>query len=140
MTYVEPDAATLREILAGVRVIALVGASENPARPSYEVMRFLQERGYRVVPVNPALTGQTLLGEEVYPTVESIPHAVDMVDIFRNAEAAGPIVDAAIAIGAPVVWMQLGVINLPAAERARQAGLRVVMDRCPKIELQRAGG
>lgn len=130
----------LRRILGGVRTIAIVGASANANRPSHIVARYLQEKGYRVMLVNPGLAGQTLLGETVHADLAAIGEPVDMVDIFRNSAAAGPIADQAVAIGAKVVWMQLGVRNDEAAARARAAGLEVVMDRCPKIEFGRLGG
>ncbi|MBN8889840.1 MAG: O-acetylhomoserine/O-acetylserine sulfhydrylase [Rhodospirillales bacterium 70-18] len=134
-----PD-GKIRAILQRVQTIAMVGASSNWNRPSYFVMKYLQSKGYRVIPVNPGTAGQTLLGETVYASLRDIPDAVDMVDIFRAPAQVPPIVEDAIAIGAKVVWMQLGVRHDAAAIRAEEAGLDVVMDRCPKIEYGRLGG
>ncbi len=130
----------IRGVLRDVRVIAMVGASPKWNRPSHFAMKYLQQKGFRVIPVNPANAGEVVLGEKVFARLADVPVQVDMVDVFRNAEAAGPITDEAIAMGARVVWMQLGVVNEAAAERARRAGLRVVMDRCPKIEYGRLFG
>jgi predicted CoA-binding protein len=132
--------AEIRRILREVRVIAMVGASPQWNRPSHFAMKYLRSKGYRVIPVNPAAAGQMILGEQAYAKLGDIPDHVDMVDIFRNAEAAGPITDEAIAVGAKVVWMQLGVRNDGAAARAEAAGLTVVMNRCPKIEYGRLFG
>jgi predicted CoA-binding protein len=130
----------LRDILRQVKAIAMVGASPNWNRPSYFAMKYLQEHGFRVIPVNPTAAGTEILGEKVYGDLNELPLKPDMVDIFRNSEAAGPITDQAIAIGARVVWMQLGVRNDEAAKRAEAAGLQVVMNRCPKIEHARLSG
>jgi predicted CoA-binding protein len=135
------DDALLRKILSETKVIALVGASAKPERPSHGVMRFLQRRGYKVIPVNPGLAGQQLNGETVYASLGAIPQDVtgriDMVDIFRNSAAAAAPAEEAIAIGAKTVWMQLDVVNAEAAKKARAAGLNVVMNRCPAIEIPR---
>src|SRR5947209_11365423 len=132
--------AKLRSILERVRTVAMVGASSNWNRPSYFVMKYLQGKGYRVIPVNPGLAGQDLLGERVYGSLRDIPEKVDMVDVFRNAREAPGIVEEAIAIGAPVVWMQLGIRHDEAAAAAERAGIEVIMNRCPKIEFGRLGG
>ena len=134
------DDLYLRRILRETRTIAMVGASANWNRPSYFAMKYLLDRGYVVIPVNPAAAGQEILGQKVYASLADLPVKVDMVDIFRNAEAAGPITDAAIKHGAKVVWMQLGVVNPEAAKRAEAAGVKVVMNRCPKIEHSRLAG
>jgi O-acetylhomoserine (thiol)-lyase len=132
--------AKLRRILSTVRTIAMVGASSNWNRPSYFVMKYLQGKGYRVIPVNPGTAGQQQLGEKIYASLRDIPDKIDMVDIFRASDQVDPIIDDAIAIGAKVVWMQLGVRNDAAAEKAEAAGIEVIMNRCPKIEFGRLGG
>ncbi len=127
----------IADLLQDVRTIAMIGASDRPDRPSYGVMKFLQEHGYRVIPVNPQITGQHVHGEYVWRELCQIGEPIDMVDIFRNSAAAAEAVDQAIAAGAKSIWMQLGVVNEDAAARAEAAGLKVVMDRCPKIEIAR---
>ena len=129
----------VRELLTQARTIALVGASDRPNRPSNYVMKFLQDHGYRVLPVNPQITGEHIHGEYVWRELGQIGEPIDIVDIFRRPTAAGEAVDDAIAVGAKAVWMQIGVINEEAAARAEAAGLKVVMDRCPKIEIPRLG-
>jgi predicted CoA-binding protein len=130
----------LRGILDSVKTIAMVGASENWNRPSYFVMKYLQGKGFRIIPVNPIAKAPEILGEKVYNSLAEIPDKIDMVDFFRRSEEAEAIVDDAIAIGAKVVWMQIGVINPEAAAKAEAAGLKVVMNRCPKIEYSRLHG
>ena len=131
--------ADIRTLLEETRTIALVGASDRPDRPSYRVMQTLQAHGYRVIPVNPQITGEHIHGEFVFRDLNQLGDPIDLVDIFRNSAAAGEAVDQAIAAGAKAVWMQLGVINEEAAARAEAAGLKVVMNRCPAIELPRLG-
>ncbi len=130
----------LLEILKHGRMIAMVGASPNWNRPSYFAMKYLQAKGFRVIPVNPMAVGEEILGEKVYGDLEEIPVKVDVVDIFRKSAAVPPVVDKAIKIGAKVVWMQLGVRNDEAAAKAERAGLKVVMNRCMKIEFGRLSG
>jgi predicted CoA-binding protein len=134
------DDAYLRKILRDTKTIAMVGASANWNRPSYVAMKDGVDRGYKVIPVNPVAVGQDIMGQKVYGSLDELPQKADMVDIFRNSEAAGPITDEAIRHGAKVVWMQLGVRNNEAAQRAEAAGLKVVMNRCPKIEHSRLTG
>ncbi len=125
------------DILATVKVIALVGASANPARPSFGVMKFLLGKGYNVIPVNPGLAGKEILGQRVYASLSEIPRPFDMVDIFRNSNAVADLVDQALnlAVKPKIIWMQLEVRNDEAAAKAEAAGLQVVMNRCPAIEL-----
>ena len=130
----------LISVLKDAKTVAMVGASANWNRPSFFAMKYMQQKGFRVIPVNPGVAGQEILGETVMASLEEIDVPVDMVDIFRNSEAAGPITDDAIKAGAKIIWMQLGVQNDDAAKRAEDAGLRVVMNRCPKIEYARLYG
>lgn len=129
----------IAELLTNARTIAVVGASDRPNRPSYGVMRFLQDHGYRVLPVNPQITGEHVLGEFVWRELAQIGMPIDIVDIFRRPEMAAEAVDQAIFVGAKAVWMQIGVINEEAVAKAEAAGLKVVMDRCLKIEISRLG-
>lgn len=137
MTLNEP--AEIADLLRSVRTIALVGASDRPDRPSNGVMKFLQSHGYRVIPVNPIITGEHIHGEYVWRELGQIGERIDLVDIFRRSSEVAPVVDQAIAIGAKAIWMQIGVIDPESAARAEAAGLKVVMDRCPKIEILRQG-
>src|SRR5688500_14096750 len=127
----------IADLLTNARTIAMVGASDNPSRASFGVMKFLQDHGYRVLPVNPRITGEHVHGEYVWRELDQIGEPIDMVDIFRRSEEVGPVVEEAIRVGARAIWMQIGVVNEAAAARAEAAGLKVVMDRCPKIELPR---
>ena len=136
-----PD-ETIRAILKATKTIALVGASNNSARPSWIVLKYLMSRNYRLFPVNPGLAGQEILGAKVYARLADIPEPMDMVEVFRNSTAAGPIVDEALALSPlpKVIWMQLGVRNDEAAAKAEAAGVQVIMNRCPKIEYGRLSG
>jgi predicted CoA-binding protein len=129
----------LRDILVSVRTIAVVGASPRRERPSHRVMAYLQRRGYRTIPVNPNVAGGKIHGETVYARLADVSEPIDMVDVFRRTEMAGGVVDEAIAAGAKVVWMQLGVRDDDVAGRAEAHGLEVVMNRCPAIEIPRLG-
>jgi predicted CoA-binding protein len=140
MNHNDYSDAYIRDILANHRTIAMVGASPNASRPSYFAMKYLKAKGFRVIPVNPGQAGGQFLGEAVYASLADIKEPVDIVDIFRNSEAALAVTREAIKIGAKVVWMQLGVRNDEAARLAEEAGLKVVMNRCPKIEYGRLSG
>jgi uncharacterized protein len=126
-----------KDVLAKVKTIALVGASANEARPSYGVMKFLLSKNYRVFPVNPGLAGKEILGQIVYANLADVPHSIDMIDIFRNSDAVAGVVDEAmnLPVKPKIIWMQLGVRNDEAAVKAEAAGIQVVMNRCPAIEL-----
>ena len=129
----------ITQLLTTARTIAVVGASDRPSRASYGVMSYLQDHGYRVLPVNPQITGEHVHGEFVWRELAQIGIPIDIVDIFRRPDAVAEAVEQAIFVGAKAIWMQLGVINEDAAARAEAAGLQVVMDRCPKIEIARLG-
>ena len=135
-----PSDSEIRAILSNPTTVAVVGCSDNPARDSLKIALLLKSHGFRVIPVNPMLGADALadaLGERCYPDLKSIPDKIGMVNVFRRSEHVAEVADHAIAIGARVLWCQLGVIDLAAAERARKAGLTVVMDRCPAIEYAR---
>ncbi len=136
----DPDVATLRRILKSCRTVAVVGLSAEWHRPSFFVAKYLQQHGYRVIPVNPRYAGRQILGETVCARLEDIPEPVDMVDVFRRTEDVLPIARSAVGIGARCLWQQIGVLNHEAAELARAAGLDTVMDRCVKIEHGRLFG
>ena len=129
--------AEIDELLRTAKTIAVVGASDRPDRASYGVMKFVQDRGYRTIPVNPRITGEHVHGEYIWRELGQIGEPIDIVDIFRKSEDVGPVIDEAIAAGAKAVWMQLGISNAEAAAQAEAAGLKVVEDKCLKIELAR---
>ncbi len=129
--------ADIRDLLTAARTIALVGISDRPERASNHVMAALQDHGYRVLPLNPAITGEHIHGEYVWRELSQLGDPIDIVDVFRKSSEAGAVVDQAIAVGAKAVWLQLGVVDEAAAARAEAAGLKVVMDRCIKIEVAR---
>jgi len=133
--FENPPDDVIRDVLATPKAIAVVGCSANPARDSHDIARLLKQRGHRVIPVNPAET--TVLGERCWPTLRDVPEPIDVVDVFRRSEFVAEIARDAIAVGARVLWLQLGVIDVQAALDARRAGLTVIMDRCPKIEYRR---
>ncbi len=130
----------IRGILDQVKTVAMVGASPNWNRPSYFVMKYLQLKGFRVIPINPRAAGEIVLGEKVHGSLDEFPDAIDMVDVFRSSKEAFGITEQAIAKGAKVVWMQIGITNREAAKKAEKAGLEVIMNRCPKIEYSRLNG
>src|SRR5450432_3784778 len=135
MAYPDYPDALIARILRSVKTIAMVGASPNESRPSYFAMKYLLDKGFKIIPINPGQAGKEILGQQAYASLSDVPPPVDMVDIFRNSQAAGPIADEAIAnkdrLGVKVLWMQLGVINEEAAKRAQAAGFTVIMNRCP---------
>jgi hypothetical protein len=133
--FVNPPDDVIREILAAPRTVAVVGCSADPARDSHRIAKLLRDRGHRVIPVNP--TEREVLGEACRPSLRDVPEKVEMVDVFRRPELVAGVVDDALAVGARILWLQLGVIDEAAALRARDAGMTVVMDRCPAIEYRR---
>ena len=133
--FENPPDMTIREILATPRTVAVVGCSPDPDRDSHRIAALLKAKGHRVIPVNPSC--QEILGERCFASVRDIPEAIEMVDVFRRPEFVDQIADEAIAVGAKILWLQLDVINEPAARKAQDAGLTVVMDRCPAIEYRR---
>jgi len=133
------DPGEIADLLRNTRTIAMVGASDRPDRPSYGVLRFLLGKGYKVIPVNPQLADRSIHGQPVIATLAEVGEPIDLVDIFRNSAAAGPVIDEAIAVGAKAVWTQLGVFNDEAVGRAEAAGLKAVVNRCPAIEIPRLG-
>ena len=136
MTYAPLSEDRILDLLAMTRTVALVGASAKPERPSWRVMQFLLQAGYIVLPVNPGLAGRTILDQPVHASLESLPHTVDMVDVFRSADACPPLARQAAAIGAKILWLQEGIVSEEAAAIAAQAGLAVVMDRCTKKDIE----
>ena len=144
MRYPDYPDVLIARILRSVKTIAMVGASPNEVRPSYFAMKYLLDKGFKVIPVNPGQAGKEILGQKVYANIAALPAPVDMIDIFRASEHIGPIMDEAIAhkerLGLKVVWMQLGIINEEAAKRGEAAGLTVIQNRCPKIEYGRLSG
>ena len=142
--YPQYSDALIARILRSVKTIAMVGASPNEVRPSYFAMKYLLDKGFRIIPVNPGQAGKEILGQKVYANIAALPAPVDMIDIFRASEHVGPIMDEAIAnkdrLSLKVVWMQLGIINEEAAKRGEAAGLTVIQNRCPKIEYGRLSG
>lgn len=143
MTFVNPSDDEIAALLRSARVFAMIGASPKPDRPVYGVMERLIANGYTAVPINPGQAGGEILGQRVYSSLAEVPAPIDIVDVFRASDAALAVVEEAVTekdrLGIKAVWMQLGVVNEEAARRARDAGLTVVMDRCPKIELGRLG-
>lgn len=134
-TFRNPDDATLRALLERIRTIAVVGLSPNPDRPSHRIARRMQAAGYRIVPVRPAI--DAVLGERAYARLEDVPQPIDLVNVFRAAEEIGPLVESCLHLGLPALWIQEGIVNVVAAERARAAGMTVVMDRCIAVDHRR---